>query len=192
MVAFLLGEVRMMSPRRRAPIHSRGFTLVEVMIVVALVGVMAALAIFGIRKYLATAKAKSDADSAMLGMSAAIRAYYDANRGYLDCSSDYDDFYPMKPDSKKHVLNNPMHADQSCWSLYNVRMGPTYMSFAVRAGTKNETPPNPPGFSLTFPKPKEPWFVLVGTLDLDGDGTYARYVTSSFSPSVVNRVNEGE
>lgn len=176
----------------RARASERGFTLTELLAVIAIVGVLAALAVVGYQRLIDRSK-DEDTKQSLLGVATAVNAYYTRTQGYLNCSKANDSYYPLKPNDRKHLFRNAAHAEHECWAYYGVDIGPTYMSFTVRAGTVSETPPQPfVDKTITWPTPTGPWFVLVGSTDHDKDGKLGLHVVSSFQPGEVLVENMGE
>ncbi|AUX23494.1 fimbiral protein pilA [Sorangium cellulosum] len=68
-------------------VRGRGFTLVEIMIVVAILGVLAALAIFGVRSYLATART-AEAKQTVGAIARAAVVQYERERNLSQLLSD--------------------------------------------------------------------------------------------------------
>ncbi len=69
-------------PRRRAGRRARGFTLIELMIVVAVVAILAAIAIPAYTGYVTRSKL-TEAFSGLTSMSLAAQQYFQDNRTYL-------------------------------------------------------------------------------------------------------------
>jgi type IV pilus assembly protein PilA len=176
-----------MRPTRRQGASRRGFTLVELLIVVAMVGVLAALAMVGYRKYINSA-GTAEAAVVMQGIRGGEEAFKSEMLVYLSCSTSMqDNFYPQgsqMPDSRKWNWSNPAHSDYARWRQLNVTTdGAVKFGYAVMSGVAGVTPPTlHSAFRSvpTWPTTLQPWYVIEAYGDRDEDTVPALFLTSSF------------
>jgi type IV pilus assembly protein PilA len=170
----------------------RGFTLMELLAVVAMIGILSALAVVGYRKYLNASKS-GDAKAIISAIRVAEESYRAETLVYLSCSDNLGEYYPVTtPNGKKRHWVNSSHPKFDRWSTLNVSTdSPTSYVFAVVAGPPGQNPPQPATGPGGWSTPTEPWYVIQAAGDADVDKVLSYFVASSFTSEIYAQ-NEAE
>lgn len=186
----------------------RGFTLMELMVVVVIVGILASLAIYSVTKYIASAKT-AEAREVLTSIKGGQEAYRDETFRYLSVSNNPDIFYPSDDFNGRVSIqwggvystctNGTVTCDVGFKTLGVEPSAAVRFRYTTVAGTAGSIPSlgtAPAAVSTTYNLPTAavgaPWYIAKAASDLDNDGVaYSIYVTSSFQSEIYEQ-NGGE
>jgi prepilin-type N-terminal cleavage/methylation domain-containing protein len=163
--------------------QSAGFTLVELMTVVAIVGVMAAIAVILVNRHVKAAKS-IEATAIIQSIRACQEARRAETASYLNVSVN-NAWYPKAPNGKTKtswVVTTAVNADADRWQLLGVsRTDGTQFGFKTWAGVPGAvTAPVNLADGATFPNADDYWYVIEAAGDIDRDNTYSLFIAKSW------------
>jgi prepilin-type N-terminal cleavage/methylation domain-containing protein len=163
-----------------------GFTLVELMVVVIIMGILAVLATYGVRKYLLEGK-KSEAIAMLTQIRAAEEAYRDETFEYAGLDT-FAIWHPLnEPGGKKYGWDFAVTdmRTQVFDKLGVLPDGPVEYAYGVVAGPAGTAPPTLP---ITLPEPLDtstaPFYIAMGKADLDDDGIFTYAICQSTTTAI--------
>jgi len=159
--------------------RARGFTLIEMMIVVVIIGILAALAVVGYRKLIASSHI-SEATNIVQNIRVAQEGYHSETQQYANVSKTPTSYYPRaSPIGNVQTAWGAPCADCNAgmdWSQLPLHLdGPVIFGYATTAGPANTTPAplqvTVNGQALGFPNPSPTdWYFVAANCDLNEDG----------------------
>jgi prepilin-type N-terminal cleavage/methylation domain-containing protein len=171
-------------------VRQRGFTLIEIMIAVAIIGVLVALAIFSWGKSVRKGRG-AEAQAFFAALRVAEEQYHLENGTYLSTSSSEAVTHPASP-VKTIQTFLPLPAS---WTQLRVQLPEQngYCGYVAIAGAANDATgigAMATAFGLTS-APATDWYYLLAHCDLDGDSTRDSYYFTWSGDTTVLKQDEG-
>jgi type IV pilus assembly protein PilA len=179
--------------RFKARRAARGFTMAELMAVVAIVGILSMLAVYSTRKYIGASKG-AEAIDMIANIKTAQEAFKQETFGYWDVSSgDLSAYFPVNPApgrNKTNFAGSGTLADR--WKQLGVEAaGPVTFVYACTAGSTGA--PTALGSDITVSNwpttSNAPWFVVKAQADFTGSGVNTVFASASFTGDVFSANN---
>jgi prepilin-type N-terminal cleavage/methylation domain-containing protein len=171
-------------------VRQRGFTLLEMMIVVALIGILAAVAVTAFTKQARKTRG-AEANAMFAAMRVAQEQYHLENGAYLSTGTGEADTHPATPVKTSQAFL-PMPAT---WVSLKMRLPEEtgycgYVAIAGPGGDGTNLGALANGFGLTV-APVTDWYYLIAHCDLDGNGSRDSYYFTWSGDTAVQKLNEG-
>lgn len=170
------------------------------MAVVAIVGILSTLAVYGVRKYIQSAKS-GEAIQMLGSIKTAQESFKAETFSYLDVSGSHtlssSTFYPMStPDNKAYGWGDLTSDQGKAFRTLGVQSdGPVRFAYGCAAGDGSNAIPalGSPLSSGTWPSESQglPWYVARAVGDLDDDGIQSVFTSANFIGQIIIE-KEGE
>jgi prepilin-type N-terminal cleavage/methylation domain-containing protein len=172
----------------RARIES-GFTLLELMVVVALLGILAGVALPSFTGE--TRKSKGDSEVAALFGELKIREeqYAVENGKYLSTGAGETATFPVTPTAATQALGTL----PATWRTLKVRTpeSTARCGYVVIAGTRTDPAGTIASTTFAYTPPAKNWFYVLAHCDLDGSSAVDSYYFISNDSSTIQKINHG-
>jgi len=184
---------------RRNIKSKRGFTLIELMVTVIIIGVLATLSVYGVRKYVFSSKT-TEAIHMIGSIKSAEEAYRAETFVYVGKATGIDSvtYFPRDPGRMKTDWNLTTHADYATvWGPLGVQSdSPVIFGYAIAVGNGSAlgTPPSDctnVSWGTRGANNAGPWYIVKAEADQNGDGKKSCFTSCNLTGEIFS-ANESE